>query len=545
MGKASRRVGGWAPAEGYTPYPGGHPRHPPNQRRGPVNWVGHPTAPFGPSTPSWEEAGSESGPTWSGDGPSAPIRPPHHRQANQGPHRPCRGRQKAPRVRSPTRDVRPFRVRAPDRGTRCPSVRAPVRRARGSSIRAPVRRARCSSVRAPIRRARCSSARAPIRRARCPLVRAPGRRARCPSIRVLLRRARCSFIRAPIQRSRYSSIRAPGRRSRCSSIRTPVRRARCSSVRAPIRRARCSSGRAPIRRARCPLVRAPGRRARCPSIRVLLRGARCPFIRAPIRRARCSSIRAPGRRSRCSSIRAPGRRSRCWSIRALGRRARGSFIRAPIRRVRGSSMRAPICRARCPPVRAPIRRARRPFGTKVRATPGGGSTERRAQRFGGLGVGQRQLGEQRWLDASSCLPVIRMLRSGRRRRPSTDDGGAVGGTNDTHGSEGSPRTAPGPGAGYVQDGQYHSASPVPAGTQTEPRSRSSYSSLQLLPPRATMAPAYQRAPQVPVRPQAQQQESADGRRPAQVTKVGYPRDAGIQQPSTGFSGCRNPRMTRI
>ena len=101
--------------------------------------------------------------------------------------------------------------------------------------------------------------------------------------------------------------------------------------------------------------------------------------------------------------------------------------------------------------------------------------------------------------ASPCPPVIRMLRSGRRRRPSTDDDGAVGGTNDTHGSEGSPRTAPGPGAGYVQDGQYHSASPVPAGTQTEPRSRSSYSSLQLLPPRATMAPAYQSAPQVPVR----------------------------------------------
>ena len=321
MGKASRRVGGWAPAEGYTPYPGGRPRHPPpNQRRGPVNWVGHPTAPFGPSTPSWEESGSESGPTWSGDGPGAPIRPPHHRQANQGPHRPCKGRHKAPRVRSPTRDVRPFRVRAPDRGTRCPSVRAPVRRARGPSVR------------------------------------------------------------------------APGRRIRGSSIRAPVRRARCSSVRAPIRRARCSSARAPIRRARCPLVRAPGRRARCPSIRVLLRRARCSFIRAPIRRARCSSIRAPGRRSRCSSIRALGRRARC------------SFIRAPIRRVRGSSMRAPIRRARCPSVRAPIRRARRPFGTRVRATPGCGSTERRAQRFGGLGVGQRQLGEQRWLDGLPLPP---------------------------------------------------------------------------------------------------------------------------------------------
>ena len=101
-------------------------------------------------------------------------------------------------------------------------------------------------------------------------------------------------------------------------------------------------------------------------------------------------------------------------------------------------------------------------------------------------------------------PVIRMLRSGRRRRPLTSSNGAVGGTNDTHGSEGSPRTAPGPGAGYAQDGHSHSASPVPAGTQTEPRSRSSYSSLQLLPPRATMAPVHQSAPQVPVRPQTQQ-----------------------------------------
>ena len=101
-------------------------------------------------------------------------------------------------------------------------------------------------------------------------------------------------------------------------------------------------------------------------------------------------------------------------------------------------------------------------------------------------------------------PVIRMLRSGRRRRPLTSSDGAVGGTNDTHGSEGSPRTAPGPGAGYDQDGHSHSASPVPVGTQTEPRSRSSYSSLQLLPPRATMAPVHQRAPQVPVRPQTQQ-----------------------------------------
>ena len=97
-----------------------------------------------------------------------------------------------------------------------------------------------------------------------------------------------------------------------------------------------------------------------------------------------------------------------------------------------------------------------------------------------------------------------MLRSGRRRRPLTSSDGAVGGTNDTHGSEGSPRTAPGPGAGYAQDGHSHSASPVPAGTQTEPRSRSSYSSLQLLPPRATMAPVHQSAPQVPVRPQTQQ-----------------------------------------
>ena len=101
-------------------------------------------------------------------------------------------------------------------------------------------------------------------------------------------------------------------------------------------------------------------------------------------------------------------------------------------------------------------------------------------------------------------PVIRMLRSGRRRRPLTSSDGAVGGTNDTHGSEGSPRTAPGPGAGYAQDGHSHSASPVPVGTQTEPRSRSSYSSLQLLPPRATMAPVHQSAPQVPVRPQTQQ-----------------------------------------
>ena len=41
------------------------------------------------------------------------------------------------------------------------------------------------------------------------------------------------------------------------------------------------------------------------------------------------------------------------------------------------------------------------------------------------------------------------------------------------------------------------------------------------------------------------QESADGRKPTQATEYGYLRDAGIQQPSTGFSGCRNPRMTRI
>ena len=41
------------------------------------------------------------------------------------------------------------------------------------------------------------------------------------------------------------------------------------------------------------------------------------------------------------------------------------------------------------------------------------------------------------------------------------------------------------------------------------------------------------------------QESTDGKNPTQTTEIMYPRDAGIQQPSTGFSGCRNPRMTRI
>ena len=41
------------------------------------------------------------------------------------------------------------------------------------------------------------------------------------------------------------------------------------------------------------------------------------------------------------------------------------------------------------------------------------------------------------------------------------------------------------------------------------------------------------------------QGSTDGKNPTQATEFGYPRDARIQQPSTGFSGCRNPRMTRI
>ena len=190
---------------------------------------------------------------------------------------------------------------------------------------------------------------------------------------------------------------------------------------------------------------------------------------------------------------------------------------------------------RCEPpfVGLGVRRSEPPFaGLGVRSEPGFAPPLGAARPSGGRrgleasGSANGSWGSSADSMASSCLPVIRMLRSGRRRRPSTDDGGAVGGTNDTHGSEGSPRTAPGPGAGYVQDGQYHSASPVPAGTQTEPRSRSSYSSLQLLPPRATMAPAYQSAPQVPVRPQAQQL----------VPEVGYETDLGGHPDPRGQSG---------
>ena len=180
-----------------------------------------------------------------------------------------------------------------------------------------------------------------------------------------------------------------------------------------------------------------------------------------------------------------------------------------------------------------VRRPEPPFvGLGVRSEPGFAPLLGAARPIGGRrgleasGSANGSWGSSADSMASPCPPVIRMLRSGRRRRPSTDDDGTVGGTVETHGSEGSPRTAPRPGAGYVQGSSQHSAHPAQAGTQTEPQSRSSFSSLQLLSPRLPTAAVNSNAPQVSVRPQLQQL----------VPEVGFGTDLGGHPDPRGQSG---------
>ena len=328
----------------------------------------------------------------------------------------------------------------------------------------------------------------------------------------------------PFEGFAFRRVRTPCRGVRFSRDRTPCRRVRFPRVRTPIQGSAFRGSGPSVEgsgfQGSGPPVGGSGFRGSGPLGRV-----RFSRVRTPCRRVRFSRVRTPCRRVRFSRVRTPCRRvPDPHSIRFSG--GQGSDFRGPGPPVEGLGS-----RRGGPPVGGPGRTRsshanqpttirptglervsqRRPGAPRrlLPATPLG--PPRRVTRPIGEGSGGSEATScpGSWSGSAETLtdpgsPVIRMLRSGRRRRPLTSSDGAVGGTNDTHGSEGSPRTAPGPGAGYAQDGHSHSASPVPVGTQTEPRSRSSYSSLQLLPPRATMAPVHQSAPQVPVRPQFQQ-----------------------------------------